>query len=59
MVDAVPLIASIDRPIRFLVFKGSYDRSLVKPFAKIMGVQLPGLMARDEFHKTAGFTRSG
>ena len=38
MVDAVLLIASIDRPIRFLMFKGSYDQPLVKPFAKIMGV---------------------
>ena len=38
MVDAVLLIASIDRPIRFLMFKGSYDHPLVRPFAKIMGV---------------------
>jgi acyl-[acyl-carrier-protein]-phospholipid O-acyltransferase / long-chain-fatty-acid--[acyl-carrier-protein] ligase len=38
MVDAVLLIASIDRPIRFLMFKGAYDHPLVKPFAKIMGV---------------------
>jgi acyl-[acyl-carrier-protein]-phospholipid O-acyltransferase / long-chain-fatty-acid--[acyl-carrier-protein] ligase len=38
MVDAVLLIASIDRPIRFLMFKGSYDHPFVKPFAKIMGV---------------------
>ncbi len=38
MVDAVLLIASIDRPIRFLMFKGSYDHWLVKPFAKIMKV---------------------
>jgi len=38
MVDAVLLIASIDRPIRFLMFKGSYDHLLVKPFAKIMKV---------------------
>src|SRR5579863_2586390 len=38
MVDAVLLIASIDRPIRFLMFKGSYDHPLVKPFAKIMKV---------------------
>jgi acyl-[acyl-carrier-protein]-phospholipid O-acyltransferase / long-chain-fatty-acid--[acyl-carrier-protein] ligase len=38
MVDAVLLIASIDRPIRFLMFKGSYDHPLVKPLAKIMGV---------------------
>jgi acyl-[acyl-carrier-protein]-phospholipid O-acyltransferase / long-chain-fatty-acid--[acyl-carrier-protein] ligase len=38
MVDAVLLLASIDRPIRFLMFKGSYDHWLVKPFARIMGV---------------------
>jgi acyl-[acyl-carrier-protein]-phospholipid O-acyltransferase / long-chain-fatty-acid--[acyl-carrier-protein] ligase len=38
MADAVLLIASLDRPIRFLMFKGSYDHPLVKPFAKIMGV---------------------
>ena len=31
MVDAVLLIASIDRPIRFLMFQGSYDHPLVKP----------------------------
>jgi len=38
MVDAVLLIASIDRPIRFLMFKDNYEHPLVKPFAKIMGV---------------------
>jgi acyl-[acyl-carrier-protein]-phospholipid O-acyltransferase/long-chain-fatty-acid--[acyl-carrier-protein] ligase len=38
MVDAVLLIATTDRPIRFLMFRGSYDHWLVKPFAKIMGV---------------------
>src|SRR5437588_1114812 len=38
MADAVLLIASIDRPIRFLMFKGSYEHPLVKPFAKIIGV---------------------
>jgi len=38
MADAVLLIGSIGRPIRFLMFKGSYDHPLVKPFAKIMGV---------------------
>jgi acyl-[acyl-carrier-protein]-phospholipid O-acyltransferase/long-chain-fatty-acid--[acyl-carrier-protein] ligase len=38
MADAVFLIASIDRPIRFIMFKGSYEHPLVKPFAKIMGV---------------------
>jgi acyl-[acyl-carrier-protein]-phospholipid O-acyltransferase/long-chain-fatty-acid--[acyl-carrier-protein] ligase len=38
LADAVFLIASIDRPIRFIMFKGSYDHWLVRPFAKIMGV---------------------
>jgi acyl-[acyl-carrier-protein]-phospholipid O-acyltransferase / long-chain-fatty-acid--[acyl-carrier-protein] ligase len=38
MADAVFLIASLDRPIRFLMFKGSYEHPLVKPFAKIMRV---------------------
>ena len=30
------LIASIDRPIRFLIFKGIYDLPYIKPFAKII-----------------------
>src|SRR6266478_4647111 len=38
MADAVFLIASLDRPIRCLMFKGSYEHPLVKPFAKILGV---------------------
>ncbi|HEY1261926.1 MAG TPA: MFS transporter, partial [Terriglobales bacterium] len=38
MVDAVLLIAATDRPIRFLMFKGSYEHPLVKPFAKMMRV---------------------
>jgi len=38
MVDGVLLIASTDRPIRFLMFKGSYEHWLVKPFARILGV---------------------
>jgi acyl-[acyl-carrier-protein]-phospholipid O-acyltransferase/long-chain-fatty-acid--[acyl-carrier-protein] ligase len=38
MADAVFLIASIDRPIRFLMFRGSYEHPFVKPFAKILGV---------------------
>jgi acyl-[acyl-carrier-protein]-phospholipid O-acyltransferase/long-chain-fatty-acid--[acyl-carrier-protein] ligase len=35
-VDAALLIASTDRPIRFLMFKGIYDHKIVKPFAKMM-----------------------
>src|SRR5271163_3437422 len=38
MADAVLLIAALDRPVRFLMFKGSYDHPLVKPFARILGV---------------------
>ena len=38
MADAAFLIASIDRPIRFLMFRGSYEHPLVKPFARILGV---------------------
>jgi acyl-[acyl-carrier-protein]-phospholipid O-acyltransferase/long-chain-fatty-acid--[acyl-carrier-protein] ligase len=38
MADAVFLIASLDRPVRFLMFKDSYENPLVKPFAKILGV---------------------
>jgi acyl-[acyl-carrier-protein]-phospholipid O-acyltransferase/long-chain-fatty-acid--[acyl-carrier-protein] ligase len=38
MADAVLLIASLDRPVRFLMFKGLYDHPLVKPFAKILKV---------------------
>jgi len=37
-VDACLLIASIDRPIRFLMYKGIYDLPYVKPFAKMIGV---------------------
>lgn len=38
MVDAVLLIASAGRPIRFLMFKEKYDHLLVRPFAKLLGV---------------------
>lgn len=38
MADAVLLLAALDRPVRFLMFKGSYEHPLVKPFAKILGV---------------------
>jgi len=36
--DAVFLLASIDRPIRFLMFRGIYEHPLIKPFAKILDV---------------------
>ena len=35
--DALLLIASTDRPIRFLMFKGIYESRWIKPFAKILG----------------------
>src|SRR4029077_482425 len=38
MADAAFLIASLDRPVRFLMFQGSYDHPLVKPFAKMLRV---------------------
>jgi len=36
LVDAMLLIASTDRPIRFLMFKGIYDLPYIKPFAKMI-----------------------
>ena len=36
--DAALVIASIDRPVRFLMFKEAYETALIKPFAKILGV---------------------
>ncbi len=36
LVDALLLIASTDRPIRFLFYKGIYDLPYVKPFAKMI-----------------------
>jgi acyl-[acyl-carrier-protein]-phospholipid O-acyltransferase/long-chain-fatty-acid--[acyl-carrier-protein] ligase len=35
--DALLLIASTDRPIRFLMFKDIYESRRIKPFAKILG----------------------
>ena len=36
--DALLLIASTDRPVRFLMFKGMYELPWVKPLARILGV---------------------
>jgi acyl-[acyl-carrier-protein]-phospholipid O-acyltransferase/long-chain-fatty-acid--[acyl-carrier-protein] ligase len=36
--DAALVIASTDRPVRFLMFKESYEHPLIKPFVKILGV---------------------
>ena len=35
-VDVLLLLASTDRPIRFLMFQGIYDKPIVKPFARMM-----------------------
>jgi acyl-[acyl-carrier-protein]-phospholipid O-acyltransferase / long-chain-fatty-acid--[acyl-carrier-protein] ligase len=35
-VDVLLLMASTDRPIRFLMFQGIYDRAIIKPFARMM-----------------------
>jgi acyl-[acyl-carrier-protein]-phospholipid O-acyltransferase/long-chain-fatty-acid--[acyl-carrier-protein] ligase len=35
-VDVGLLIASTDRPIRFLMYQGIYDNKFIKPFAKMM-----------------------
>ena len=37
-VDAVLLLASTDRQVRFMMFKGIYELPYVKPFAKILGI---------------------
>ena len=37
-VDAVLLIASTERPIRFLMSKACHDNPLIKPFAKILDI---------------------
>ena len=37
-VDVALLVASTDRPIRFLMYQGIYDMKVVKPFAKMMKV---------------------
>lgn len=38
IVDALFLIATVDRPIRFLMFKDIYEHPFIKPFAKTLGV---------------------
>jgi acyl-[acyl-carrier-protein]-phospholipid O-acyltransferase / long-chain-fatty-acid--[acyl-carrier-protein] ligase len=37
-VDALLLIASTDRHVRFMMYKGIYELPYVKPFARILGV---------------------
>jgi acyl-[acyl-carrier-protein]-phospholipid O-acyltransferase/long-chain-fatty-acid--[acyl-carrier-protein] ligase len=36
-VDVLLLVASTDRPIRFLMFKPIYDLPVIKPFARMLG----------------------
>ncbi len=38
MADAAFLIATVGRPVRFLMFKDSYEHLFIKPFAKILRV---------------------
>jgi acyl-[acyl-carrier-protein]-phospholipid O-acyltransferase/long-chain-fatty-acid--[acyl-carrier-protein] ligase len=38
MVDAVLVLAALDRPVRFLMLKEMYERPLLHPFAKTLGV---------------------
>lgn len=38
LVDALLLMASTDRPIRMIMYKGFYERPLIKPFARILKV---------------------
>ncbi|HMP83640.1 MAG TPA: MFS transporter, partial [Verrucomicrobiota bacterium] len=37
-VDALLLIASTDRHVRFIMYKGTYDLPYVKPFARVLGI---------------------
>ena len=37
-VDALLLLASTDRQVRFMMFQGIYEQPWIKPFAKILGV---------------------
>lgn len=35
--DALIIVASIDRPVRFIMYRGIYDVPWIKPIAKVMG----------------------
>ena len=37
-VDAVLLLSSTDRPVRFMMFKGTYEHPYIRPLARILGV---------------------
>ena len=38
LADAMLLLASTDRPVRFMMYKAHYELSWIKPFAKMLGV---------------------
>ena len=64
LVDALLLMASTDRAIRFLMFQGIYEQPLIKPFAKMLGVipissqQRPRELLRS-LHEASSAIRSG
>jgi len=35
-IDVALLVASTDRPIRFIMYQGIYDLKIVKPFARML-----------------------
>lgn len=37
MADAIWLQAAVDRPVRFLVYQGMYDKPFIRPIARVMG----------------------
>jgi acyl-[acyl-carrier-protein]-phospholipid O-acyltransferase/long-chain-fatty-acid--[acyl-carrier-protein] ligase len=37
-IDAMFLLASVDRPVRFIMYKHNYDLPWIRPFARLMGV---------------------
>jgi acyl-[acyl-carrier-protein]-phospholipid O-acyltransferase / long-chain-fatty-acid--[acyl-carrier-protein] ligase len=37
-IDAFLVVASTDRPIRFLMYKGYYERAWIRPLAKALGI---------------------
>ncbi|HEY3762083.1 MAG TPA: acyl-[ACP]--phospholipid O-acyltransferase [Verrucomicrobiae bacterium] len=37
-IDAMFLLASVDRPVRFIMYKHNYDLPWIRPFARAMGV---------------------
>lgn len=56
--DALVILAAIDRPVRFIMYKGTYDTPWVKPIAKMMGAipVMPGGNLRDIVDSLRGAT---